>query len=282
MTHSFHKLTLGLAALTLSVMTWALPAPKDIEAAVSAGQFSKAESMLREVIQSKPQSAKAHYELGEVLARESHYQEALQELNQSKALDPSLKFASDPQKFHEVYDKISQLASAKTPTQVSSSAQVPAPAAPPPSNSGLPSWIWVLAGAFGLGGLFYVLNKPKPAAPVVYAPDPGVSPAQAPRGFGAQYAPAGAPAYPAPAAAPSSSPIAGAVIGGLAGVAAGYAISKALEGDHHQTADQPHPSNNYDVNYDKPQAPPDLGSFDAGSGGDNWDSSSAGSSDDEW
>jgi len=67
MTHSFHKLTLGLAALTLSVMTWALPAPKDIEAAVSAGQFPKAESMLREVIQAKPQSAKAHYELGEVL-----------------------------------------------------------------------------------------------------------------------------------------------------------------------------------------------------------------------
>jgi len=102
MKHSFHQLALGLAALTLSVMAWALPAPKDIEAAVNAGQFSKAESLLREVILAKPQSAKAHYELGEVLARESHYQEALQELDQSKALDPTLKFASDPQKFHAV------------------------------------------------------------------------------------------------------------------------------------------------------------------------------------
>jgi len=281
MKHSFHQLTIGLAALTLSVMTWALPAPKDIEAAVNAGQLAKAESLLREVIQAKPQSAKAHYELGEVLARESHYAEALQALDQSKALDPTLKFAASPQKFHEVYDKVSQLVSAKTHTQVSSSAQVSAPAAPPANNPGMPSWVWVLAGALGLGGLFYFLNKPKPVAPLAYPVDQGAGPAQQPRGFGAQYAPAGVPAYPQPAAGPGSSPIAGAVIGGLAGVAAGYALSKAFEGDHHKAADQPHPSNNYDVNYDKPQAP-DLGNFDAGSGGDNWDSSSAGSSDDEW
>jgi hypothetical protein len=282
MKHSFHQLALGLAALTLSVMAWALPAPKDIEAAVNAGQFSKAESLLREVILAKPQSAKAHYELGEVLARESHYQEALQELDQSKALDPTLKFASDPQKFHAVYDKISQLASTTTRTQVSSSTAVSTPVvAPPASPQGLPSWIWVLAGALGLGGLFYFLNKRKPTAPTGYAADQGMGPVQAPRGFGAQYAPAGAPAYP-PAPSPGSSPIAGAVIGGLAGVAAGYALSKAFEGEHHQVADQPHPSNNYDVSDVKPQAP-DLGSFDAGSGGDNWDNnSSGGNSDDSW
>ncbi|NBU17998.1 MAG: tetratricopeptide repeat protein [Betaproteobacteria bacterium] len=51
-------------------MALALPSPKDIETEIQAGNFAKAESMLREVIAEKPQSAKAHYELGQVLARQ--------------------------------------------------------------------------------------------------------------------------------------------------------------------------------------------------------------------
>ena len=54
----------------------ALPTPKDIEAAVAAGRYTQAESMLREVLQDKPQSAKAHYELGQVLAQLQRYKEA--------------------------------------------------------------------------------------------------------------------------------------------------------------------------------------------------------------
>ena len=64
----------------------ALPTPKDIESAVNAGHLTQAESMLREVIQEKPQSAKAHYELGQVLARETRYADAHTELKKAKEL----------------------------------------------------------------------------------------------------------------------------------------------------------------------------------------------------
>ena len=276
MTYSIRKFLLSSFLLTLGLAAWALPTPKDIETAVQAGQFSKAESMLREVIQEKPQSAKAHYELGEVLAREARYPDALLELNKSKELDPSLKFASEPQKFHDLVDKISKLSAPQQPSQPAISAAVPVT----PSNTsqaapGTPLWMWgVLIGA-GVLALLYFLNRPKPIPASPYPVQPAVNPLSGNQAFGAT------PAYPGAPMAPSgSSPIAGAVVGGLAGVAAGYALSKALEGEHHTAADQPRPANNYDVNYDKPPAP-DLGNFDSGSGGDSWDSSSGGS-DDSW
>ena len=58
------SLTIGLSSLVL-----ALPTPKDIAASVQSGQLDRAETQLREVLKAKPDSAKAHYELGEVLAR---------------------------------------------------------------------------------------------------------------------------------------------------------------------------------------------------------------------
>ena len=82
-----------LLAATLALAAgWALalPSPKDIEAAVGAGQLPQAESMLREVLQAKPQSAKAHYELGQVLARQGKYFEAQQALDQAKTIDPRI------------------------------------------------------------------------------------------------------------------------------------------------------------------------------------------------
>lgn len=70
------KFLLACSLVLSSALAFALPSPKDIDAAVNAGRLSQAESMLREVIQEKPQSAKAHYELGQVLARQEHYVDA--------------------------------------------------------------------------------------------------------------------------------------------------------------------------------------------------------------
>ena len=75
--------------LCLSTWALALPGPKDIEASVQAGQFDRAESQLREVLREKPTSARAHYELGQVLAREGRYFEAEQALRQAQKLEPS-------------------------------------------------------------------------------------------------------------------------------------------------------------------------------------------------
>ena len=73
------SLLLG-SLLCLSTWALALPSPKDIEASVQAGQFDRAESQLREVLREKPSSARAQYELGQVLAREGRYLEAEQAL----------------------------------------------------------------------------------------------------------------------------------------------------------------------------------------------------------
>ena len=92
--------------LCLSTWALALPSPKDIEASVQAGQFDRAESQLREVLREKPSSARAHYELGQVLAREGRYLEAEQALRQAQKLEPSLKFAHSPQQFNELLTKL--------------------------------------------------------------------------------------------------------------------------------------------------------------------------------
>jgi hypothetical protein len=267
-------------------MALALPSPKDIESAVTAGHLSQAESMLREVIQEKPQSAKAHYELGQVLARESRYVDAQQALVKAKELDPSLKFAASPEKFNDTFNKIAQHAQSLTGAQVSSGLNATSPSGNTrPAASATPdspfTVQYVLIGIAALLGLALVMRRRAPSPPI--SPSMATtSPMQAPN----YAAPSGprAPGYgPAPypgqpMGSGMGSGIGGAVVGGLAGVAAGYALSKALEGDHHSSAPQPSNNSGY-VPFDAPAAP-DLGGFDAGSGSDWDDGSSAG--DDSW
>ena len=291
------------AALFLSVsLVMALPTPKDIEAAVAAGHYSQAESMLREVLQDKPQSAKAHYELGQVLAHEHRYKEAQTELQKAKDIDPSLKFATSPDKFNTVLTKVNDLAAAPTSSVVMEPSVAPgthaaAKVAPESAASGGSSpltYVWLAIAGLVLLGLWLrrsAANATNNASQTAYAPvatPMGTPPA--PRGFGAQFTPN----VPQPGYAPQGfaqptgggSTMAGAVVGGLAGVAAGYALSKALEGDHHTAAPTSAGGASSDstggyVPFDTP-AQPDLGAFDAGSGSD-WDSAdSGGGSDDSW
>ena len=282
MNHSLHsRLQRMLLALTLALAaSWAfaLPSPKDIEAAVGAGQLPQAETMLREVLQAKPQSAKAHYELGQVLARQGKFFEAQQALDQAKNIDPALKFASSPEAFTKAYDTV-QAQVRGAPSAASATAAVATPAAPvaaaapdSPAPSGGFNLMYVWIAAAGLVVLGLVLRRRAAAAPAVapaaastaYASVPpaaqptyngatmatggiigsGLNPAQAAapaqRGFGAQYAPQ-APAHYPPAAAPAAGgmgAMGGAVMGGVAGLAAGYALSKAMEGG----ANHPNPA----------------------------------------
>jgi hypothetical protein len=258
-----------LLALTLVLAAgWALalPSPKEIEAAVGAGQLPQAETMLREVLQAKPQSAKAHYELGQVLARQGKFFEAQQALDQAKIFDPTLKFASSPEAFAKTYDTVlAQVRGASS--AASAKAAVATPAAPvaspaPASPAGGFNLMYVWMGAAGLVVLGLILRRRATAAPAVapaaasaaattaYAgmPPPvqpayngaamatggiigsGLSPAQAAapaqRGFGSQYAPQ-APAHYPPAAAPAAGGM-GAMGGAVMGGVAGLAAGYAL------------------------------------------------------
>ncbi len=292
------RLLKSLAATVLIVsatLALALPTPRDIEGAVSAGHYTQAEAMLREVLQDKPQSAKAHYELGQVLAHEQRYKEAQTELQKAKDIEPSLKFATSPEKFNAVFTKVSDLASPSSSVVMSPSvapgthaATQAAPVAP--ASSGFPlSYVWLAIAGLVVLGLWFRRSAVANANNTNYAPVPAPAGAPlAPRGFGAQFTP-NAPGYaPAPQqgyAQPNSggSTMTGAVVGGLAGVAAGYALSKAFEGDHHNASAPsaaPAAGNGGYVPFDAP-AQPDLGAFDAGSGSD-WDSADSGGGDDSW
>ncbi len=288
-----------LAAVLLSCawLAFALPAPRDIEQAVAAGNLAQAENMLREVLQEKPQSAKAHYELGQVLAKEARYAEALRSLERAKEIDPALKFAASPEKFQEVFNKVTTLKASQNAAPVASTAAVtPATSAPPaaamPSGT-LALGVGILAVAAFL--LFRASSKPPArfgaasATPAPSAPAPAPAPARpialaTPTGFGAAYVPhaagnaSNAASYaPAPTAPGRGATLTGAVLGGVAGVAAGYALSRALEGDHRPTAPEAHASGGY-VPFETPIAK-DTGSFDPGNDSDDWGDAS---SDDTW
>ncbi|MEI7496958.1 MAG: tetratricopeptide repeat protein [Betaproteobacteria bacterium] len=286
------KLLLACSLALSSALAFALPSPKDIDAAVNAGRLSQAESMLREVIQEKPQSAKAHYELGQVLARQEHYADAQIALKKAKELDPALKFAASPEKFNETFDKVFRMSQGPSTASLASGLS---PAVKPAAAEPSFPLSYVLLGVAGLVILALVLRRSKANAATAaagFSAAPGATmqggTATAPRGFGAQFtpnAPTNRSGY-APAAQPMGggmgSGIGGAVIGGLAGVAAGYALSKALEGDQHSNSSNANPAdnNNSYVPIDSP-AQPDLGGFDAGSDG-GWDDSSSSGGDDSW
>ena len=286
MNHSFQtRLQRMLLALTLALAAgWALalPSPKDIEAAVGAGQLPQAETMLREVLQAKPQSAKAHYELGQVLARQGKYFEAQQALDQAKTIDPTLKFATSPEAFAKTYDtvlaQVRGTSSAKPPVATVASPAAPvaqaAPASPAPSGGFNLMYVWIAAAGLVVLGL--VLRRRAAAAPAMAAPaahsaapagmppagqptaytgatmatggiiGSGLTPAQAAapaqRGFGAQYAPQA----PAPAHyPPAAAPAAGgmgAMGGAVLGGVAGLAAGYALSKAMEGGASQTNPA----------------------------------------
>ena len=179
MNHSFQtRLQRMLLALTLALAAgWALalPSPKEIEAAVGAGQLPQAETMLREVLQAKPQSAKAHYELGQVLARQGKFFEAQQALDQAKIFDPTLKFASSPEAFVKTYDTVlAQVRGASSAASAKAAVATPAapmaaaaPDSPAPSGGFNLTYVWMVAAGLVVLGL--ILRR-RAAAPVAATP----------------------------------------------------------------------------------------------------------------
>ena len=284
--------------LCLSTWALALPSPKDIEASVQAGQLDRAESQLREVLSEKPSSARAHYELGQVLAREGRYIEAEQALRQAQQLEPSLKFAQSPQQFNDLLAKLGtrtrtpstagDAAAWHAPTTSAAPAlnsppllQRQAPAQPTPS---LP-WGWLLLGGATVAALALWMRRAATAQRVPTAPASSTLDTQ---GFARNYSTS--PSYPNPypgvpagqpaAGAGMGSSVTGAVVGGIAGLAAGYALTKMLETDHGGAAPAaapPQAAIDSPVPLDSPleklrSSQTDFGAFDAGSGA-GWDNS---------
>lgn len=261
------KVLVAALFLLVSSAAHALPAPSEIEAAVNAGHLAQAEGMVREVIREKPASAKAHYELGQILARQGRSAEARQELLEAQRLDPTLKFASDPRHFRDLVNRLPGDASGTTPPRAVA-AERPAAAASVPAALLHPG-LYVLAGVVVLLVVWRLIARPRTAAQV---PPPGATGA-----LGS--ASGGYPPPPGPAPGPTSG-VGGSLLGGAAGLAAGYGLAKLLEDK--EGGPVGHAANEHPLARDPVEAPPpDVGSFDAGAGGDTWDGGSSGG-DDSW
>ncbi len=276
----------------MSTLALALPSPKDIEAAVSAGQLTRAEEMLKEVIRDKPNSAKAHYELGQVLARAGRNFEAREALEKAKSLDPSLKFARDPAHFNEILNRIpggtTSVASGAGAVLSSPRADVAAQAAPvrEPASPSIP-WGYMLVGGGALVAVWMIMRRRAAPTASGMAMAGAGSPVMAGAGGAATPAAAGyAPGYGAgyPGAQPArGAGIGGAVLGGVAGMAAGYGLAKMMEHGEDRSSHAGNLAGGNGFTPIEPASQPDYGSFDAGAG-DDWDNVDAGSGsdDDSW
>lgn len=273
------RLILALILGLLSALALALPSPKDIEAAVNAGQLTQAEAMLREVIRDKPASAKAHYELGQVLARGGRNIEAGEALRDAQRLDPTLKFARNPEHFRDLLNKTAGTALSSAPTRITEQ-PVKAPVhSQAPASPAFP-WTMVMFGAAAAAAVWFFMRRR--AAPAVggsgLAAAGNAAGVSGVAGAGSGYPPKYPPGYAAPAQGGGIG-IGGAVLGGVAGLAAGYGLAKVLEHGGDSARGTTTGSNGFTPIETDTAA--DAGSFDTGSG-DSWDSADSGSDDNGW
>ena len=231
------KKTLVSAWLFLAcAVAWAVPTVQQVQAEVQQGHYSQAEGMMREVVDAKPGSAKAHYLYAEILAHNRSFSKAAEEAGKARQLDPEIKF-TQPDKF-QAFEKLLEREQKPVQRTETSNPVFPATVAAAPLSSaagGIPGWVWL--GALGVVGflLWRGFARSQAASPASPAASPSGAygmPATAPsNGFGnappGGYAGTGAPYMNAPPASPSG----GLLKTGLAvagGVAAGMMVDEML------------------------------------------------------
>ena len=288
------KLIACVALASLSVLAWALPTLQQVEAQVRQGNYAQAESMMREVVAAKPDSARAHYVYAEILAHDGKLAQAVEEARTARTIDPDVKF-TEPEKFRTFEAALlrAQNAAARTPLTPSAvESRAPARAAPErvapaPASAGMPGWVWLA----GLGAIGFVLwrmfSRSRAASMAGGAMASGAgygTPTQAgvpgaPSGAGMPGAP-GAPGAPyGPGYAPQrpGSGMLGVGLGAAGGVAAGMLAERMLNSRREGSADPASASPGF---FDAPQggsAANDLDHrpIDFGTGGNDWDSGSS-------
>ncbi|HET9646360.1 MAG TPA: tetratricopeptide repeat protein [Burkholderiaceae bacterium] len=290
------RIILGLLLLW-SALAFALPSVEQVQAELKAGRYVQAEQMMKEVVAARPNSAKAHYVYAEILAHNGRFEQAAQQAQEAKRIDPKVGFA-DPAKF-SAFEQLLQ----REQAQARQSAQQPrtggslsTPVVPSPitpattlpsraSGGGIPGWLWV-AGIALIAFLVWRMVSSRRNAQTF----PG-SAASYPMGsgmpMGGQMNPGGMPMQQ-PGAAGSG--MLGTGIAAAGGFAAGMLAEKMLHGGHHDAPNPPGAS----ADQGGPAIPGTLqpGMFnddpaanelqsrdiDFGSGGDEWGGGDPGSS----
>lgn len=225
-----YLLAVTCAAALWSVAALALPSNADVQSAVKAGDYPKAESMMQEVVAAKPQSARAHYVYAELLAHDRKFSEAAAEARKARELDPAIGF-TDADKFRAFEQTLNR-------EQAKPATTVPAPArmeqAPVPvraASGGTPGWVWGLGIAAVAFLIWRMVSRRAAMAGPAAAGGYGMQPGSPQPGYGPGYGGGYAPGY-------GQAPGGGLLRTGLAaagGVAAGMMLEKMLDDNHRDT-----------------------------------------------
>lgn len=198
-----------------SVAGFALPSVEAVQAELQQGHYAQAEGMLREVVQAKPGSAKAHYVYAEVLAHNGRFEMAAAEARLAQQIEPDLHF-TQPEKFR-AFEQLLE----REQRVASSPGTLAQAGAPSQRSSGVPGWVWGL-GFAGLAVLIWRLM-------VVRSQGPVAMPAPAAAGYPPGYAPGYAPMGGMPSA---GSGMLGTGLAAAGGFAAGMLAEKLFDGGH--------------------------------------------------
>ena len=136
----------------------ASPSIADIEQAMHFGKVEQVEQMSKTAVAEHPNSAKAHYFLGQAYLNENKLNLAYVELSKAQELDPSLRFTKKPDIFKDMLARSKPIINSAPIKEVSS----PINKESKTDDSG---WLQTLLIAIGItlgtiGGLFY-LKKTK-------------------------------------------------------------------------------------------------------------------------
>lgn len=167
-----------LAISLCATVVMAMPTPDDVSKSVENKDWPKAEAQLKEVLQAKPNSARARYQLGQIYSIQGRYVDALNELQQAKTIDPKLAFAANPQEFETRFSKVEAMVKGSTvkplPATTSQAQSASAAPAPTPAPAGKPAtnpdveknsvWVYVFSGIMVstlIGWWIFIVRKSK-------------------------------------------------------------------------------------------------------------------------
>ena len=208
-------------------VAWALPTVQQVEAAVQQGHYAQAESMMREVVDAKPGSAKGHYIYAEILAHNGSFAKAAEEAGRAKQLDPDIKF-TQPEKFR-AFEKLLEQEQKPAQRSETSNSVLPVAAAPAPragQAAVIPGWVWGAALALVAYLLWRGFSRSRAAQSPGMAP--GFGGAAAANGFGAPGMGGAAAPYGGVAPASPASGLLGTGLAVAGGVAAGMLVDEML------------------------------------------------------
>ena len=212
----------------------ALPTQKDVEAAVKSGDYTQAQTMMQEVVDAKPGSAKAHYLYAEILAHNGRFEDATAQALKAKQLDPKISFTS-PEKFRHFEALLlnssqggktgapaqSRIQSPQSTIVTAPAAQLPAPAPAEQRQSGGFGWGAILLIVVIVGALIMFARRRSQAAQVYQS-----APVGGPQGGG--YGNGGAYGPGPTVVNPGGSGIGTGIAAGVGGFAAGMLAEELL------------------------------------------------------